>query len=129
MVRQLASIRPTLLSFPHLLHLTRDLDYHRCAELLNNITFNHPEPTTPLKDLPLSPELVDQKIEHSKIGRAKSFFSMREYRRAAHILSGSEHTKAVFIRNYSLFLVRKLLSRSLIRCIILAFNALNVRFQ
>jgi anaphase-promoting complex subunit 8 len=74
------------------------------SELLNAISISYPSPENEEIGARIPNELADSKTDHCKLLLAKSCFSMREYRRSAHILLGSANTKAIFLRNYALFL-------------------------
>lgn len=82
------------------------LEPYRSSELLDNITSNHPETPEAEQVSALGSELDDDKTDLRLLLLARSYLSVREYRRAAHVLSPSTSLKAIFIRNYALYQVR-----------------------
>lgn len=55
---------------------------------------------------PPPPEMSEAEMDALLV--AKSFFDVREFRRAAHALAAFDSAPALFLRGYSLFLVRRL---------------------
>ena len=81
--------------------------FFRSSEFLCSLSLT---PANPENDEKLPNELIDNKLDYSKLLLAKSCFSVRQYRRAAHLLVGSTNPKSIFIRCYALYLVRNFIS-------------------
>lgn len=83
------------------------------SELLDN--YSDIELDLNVESLP--PALQDDTTDSEKCLLAKSYFDLKEYYRASHVLKSATSQKALFLKNYSLYLV----------CIL--FNLLYLKFN